>query len=106
MNVKETWNKCLMFWDEAHKLRDESEKLWDKRSKHYDERNKFYDEAEKLWNERNKLLDNIIKYYEIVGYTIESDKIILSNGVILYYNSDIYFPLKVIMKEVLKKGKE
>ena len=120
MNVKETWNKYLLFWneadkfyDEANKFYDEVRKLWGETYKLYDERNKFYDEASKLWNEAgklydeaNKLLSNIIEYYGDIKHKHINDKIVLDSGVILYYNGDIYFPLKVIMKEILKKGKE
>ena len=110
MNLKEMWKKYLELWNEGEKLWGEGEKLYDKNVERgiTPEVAKFYRKSDDTRDEGYTLLHEFLikSYGKEIKLRYRYDRIILSNGVILYFNGDVYEPLEVVMKEIIKKHEE
>jgi len=123
MTFKEVWKKHLescfknrKLWDEGWKLCLDAEKLRDENYTLDAEGKRLLDEGIKLQNKSYKLHDENAEIFynslqENYGKKIrtvlyEHERRVLSNGVILYYNGNIYEPLEVVMKRIIKKHEE
>jgi len=119
MTLKEMWKGCLKLYNESNRLWNEGDKLYRKGLKlqvtSLTEAKELYDEASKLWDEGNSsydkahdiLRDFINKNYEKkVKIYHENGRIILTNGVIFYYDGNIYEPLEIVMKRIIKEHEE
>jgi hypothetical protein len=128
MNLKEMWKEYLEIWNEGRKLWfeydklfREANKLWSKRCfspENYElyneytklsvESNKIQNEADKFFNEANKIFWDFVyeNYGKEVYCTSKYGDIVLTNGVILYYDGRVYEPLEVVMKKIIKEHEE
>ena len=114
MNLKEMWKKYLELRNEADKLWNETYKLYEEgaRLSVLDEKSHTYMElsikANRLWNKARKLYYGFIN--ENYGKGIKTKywhgRRILSNGVILYSDGNVYEPLEVVMKKIIKDHEE
>jgi len=109
MTLKEMWEKYLELWDEGDKLYDEGNKLWgEKDDRLWGRYIKLWEAGEDLWDKAEKLLCDFS--HENYGIEIwirhEDDRIIFSNGVILYYDGRIHEPLEIVMKKIIKEYEE
>ena len=106
MTLKEMWKKRMELWNEGEKLWDEGERLYSRGRKGTG--CKLCDKGRKLWYDSNILFyDFIDKNYGVgIKEKNENDRVILSNGIILYHDGRVYEPLEVIMREIIKKHEE
>jgi hypothetical protein len=102
MTLREMWKKYLELENEGSRLHDEACKLRGKGIR------KVHIESWKLWREAGKILRNFIyeNYGEEVTTNEEAERVVLSNGVILYDDGRVYEPLELVMKEIIKKYEE
>jgi hypothetical protein len=122
MTLKEMWKEYLKLREEGGKLYEEGDKLYEEGRKLYEEGGKLCDEGRKLCEEGGKLWDEGRKLYEegwklFLGFIEKNygkeikieyytDKVTLSNGIILYRDGRVYEPFEMVMKEVIKEHEE
>ncbi len=110
MNLKEMWKKRVKLESESIRLWTEGRKLYDKNVERgiTPEVAIFYRKSDDTRDEGYTLLHEFLikSYGKELELRYRYDRIILSNGVILYFNGDVYEPLEVVMKEIIKKHEE
>jgi len=103
MNLKEMWKRYLELENEGNKLYNEGYGYKSKRAK------KAKYEVMRLWKEADKILNDFIRknYGKGIFKEDEDDeRIVLSNDVILYFDGNVYEPLEVVMKRIIKDHEE
>ena len=108
MALKEMWKEYLKLREEGGKLYEEGDKLYEEGRKLYEEGGKLCDEGRKLCEEGGKLFLGFIEknYGKEIKIEYYTDKVTLSNGIILYRDGRVYEPFEMVMKEVIKEHEE
>ena len=103
MTLREMWKEYLELEHKCNELYYEGY-----RSSNINQQYKLNNKVYNLSFKKHRILCSFVnKYYEeVVTIKYGKDKIILTNGVILYYDGRVYEPLEVVMRKIIKKHEE